>query len=141
LNNQYVLKQQPKLSSNDKSIIHFEGKATDYNTLIQSVQSRGVSVKFTEEIHAENSSFSVPTKVVPIGGADVQVYEFKNESDAKKSSNTISKDGTEIGTSIIRWMDESHFYTNGKILVQYIGHNPEVMDLLESFLGTQIAGM
>ncbi|PIN82220.1 MAG: hypothetical protein COV65_07595, partial [Nitrosopumilales archaeon CG11_big_fil_rev_8_21_14_0_20_33_24] len=53
----------------------------------------------------------------------------------------VSSDGTEIGLSVIRWMDTPHFYSQGKIIVQYIGHNPEMLNLLDSFLGNQFAGM
>jgi len=53
----------------------------------------------------------------------------------------ISNDGTEIGTSVIRWMDMPHFYTKGKIIVLYVGQNPEIKNLLESLLSQQFAGM
>lgn len=142
LNHQYVLRNpQTKLPSSDEPIIPFDGMATDYSSLIDAIQSRGVLVDLIDEIASESSSFSVPIKVISVGGADVQVFEFQSESDAKTASLTVSKDGTEIGTSIIRWIDTPHFYTNGKLIVLYVGHNPEVVDLLESFLGKQFAGM
>ncbi len=140
LNLQYV-QSLSKLPSSDESIIPFEGMATDYSSLVDAIKSRGVLVEHIEEISSEGSSFSVPIHVISVGGADVQIYEFASESDAKTASLTVSEDGTEIGTSIIRWMDEPHFYTNGKLIVQYIGHNPEITNLLESFLGKQFAGM
>jgi hypothetical protein len=142
MNHQYVLKKpQPKLPSSDEPIVPFEGMATDYSSLVNAIQSRGVLVEHIDEIASESSSFSVPIHVISVGGVDVQIYEFASESDTKTASLTVSEDGTEIGLSIIRWMDEPHFYTNGKIIVQYIGHNPEIMNLLESFLGKQFAGM
>lgn len=142
LNNQYVLKKpESKLPSSDEPITPFDGIVTDYPTLIAAIQSRGVLVEPVEEIPAESSSFSVPTKVISVGGTDVQVFEFASESDTTAASLTISKDGTEIGTSIIRWMDTPHFYTNGKLIVLYVGQNPEIVNLLESFLGKQFAGM
>lgn len=142
LNHQYVLKNpQTKLPSSDEPIIPFDGMATDYSSLIDAIQSRGILVDLIDEIASEISSFSVPIKVISVGGADVQVFEFQSESDAKTASLTVSKDGTEIGTSIIRWIDTPHFYTNGKLIVLYVGHNPEVVDLLESFLGKQFAGI
>jgi hypothetical protein len=140
LNLQYV-QSLSKLPSSDEPIVPFEGMATDYSSLVNAIQSRGVLVEHIDEIASENSSFSVPIHVISVGGADVQIYEFASESDAKTASLTVSEDGTEIGLSIIRWMDEPHFYTNGKLIVQYIGHNPEIMNLLESFLGKQFAGM
>lgn len=68
------------------------------------------------------------------------MFEFQNESDAKTASLTISEDGTEIGTSIIRWIGPPHFYTQGKIIVLYVGKNSEVSSLLEDLLGPQSAG-
>lgn len=142
MNHQYVLKKpQPKLPSSDEPIIPFEGMTTDYSSLVNAIKSRGVLVEHIDEIASESSSFSVPIHVISVGGVDVQIYEFVSESDAKAASLTVSEDGTEIGLSIIRWMDEPHFYTNGKLIVQYIGHNPEIMNMLESFLGKQFAGM
>jgi len=142
LNHQYVLKKpQQKLPSSDELITPFDGTVTDYASLIDAIKSRGVLVQYIDEIAAEGSSFSVPIKVISVGGADIQVYQFQSESDAQASSLMISEDGTEIGTSIIRWMDTPHFYTKGKIIVLYVGQNPEITNLLESFLGTQFAGM
>jgi len=142
MNHQYVLKNpQQKLPSSDKPITQFDGVVTDYATLIDAIQSLGVLVQYVDEIAPEVSSFSVPIKVISVGGAEIQVYEFQTESDAQESSLMISEDGTEIGTSIIRWMDTPHFYTNGKIIVLYVGQNPEITNLLESFLGKQFAGM
>lgn len=140
LNLQYV-QSLSKLPSSDEPIVPFEGMATDYSSLVNAIKSRGVLVEHIDEIASESSSFSVPIHVISVGGVDVQIYEFASESDAKTASLTVSEDGTEIGLSIIRWMDEPHFYTNGKLIVQYIGHNPEIMNLLESFLGKQFAGM
>lgn len=142
LNNQYVLKNpQPKLPSHDSPVTPFEGEVTDYASLVEAIKSRGILVEHVEEIAAESSSFSVPAKIISVGGADVQVFEFQSESDAQASRLTISEDGTEIGTSIIRWIDTPHFYTKGKLIVLYVGQNPEITTLLESLLGTQFAGM
>ena len=140
LNHQYVLKN-PKLPSHNGPVTPFEGVITDHASLVDAIESRGILVQHKEDLAAESSVFSVPIQVVSVGGADVQVFEFQNELDAQAASFTVSEDGTEIGTSIIRWMDAPHFYTKGKIIVLYVGQNPEITNLLESLLGTQFAGM
>ncbi len=142
MNHQYVLKKpQSKLPSHDKPITPFEGMVADYASLIDAIESHGVLVQHKEDLGAESSSFSVPIKVISVGGVDVQVFEFKDESEAQASSLTVSEDGTEIGPSVIRWMDTPHFYTKGKLIVLYVGQNPEITNLFESLLGTQFAGM
>jgi len=137
INHQYVLKQ--KLPSSNESIIDFDGKVTDFQTLVSALKARGLEVHQTEEI--DDSAFAVPIKVISVAEIHLQVYEFDSESDANSARETISPDGTEIGLSIIRWMDVPHFYSQGKIIVQYIGHNPEMLNILESLLGNQFAGM
>ncbi|HSF27998.1 MAG TPA: hypothetical protein VLA53_03105 [Nitrosopumilaceae archaeon] len=141
LNNQYVLKKpQPKLQSDDEPVVPFEGTVTDYSSLVAAIKSRGILVEYVDELAAETSSFSVPTKVISVGGADVQVFEFQSESDANAASLTVSDDGTEIGTSIIHWIGPPHFYTQGKLIVLYVGENSEITSLLEDLLGPQFAG-
>ena len=137
LNHQYVLKQQ-KLQSSNSPLPEFNGKVNDLNSFVMALKSRGVAVDLKEEI--DDSSFSVPIKVFSVGGADIQVYEFVSELEMKKSQETVSRDGTQIGTSVIRWIDDPHFFSQGKIIVQYIGHNPEIMKLLDFYSGKQFAG-
>lgn len=138
LNHQYILKN-PKLSSSDKPVKQFDGKVVDYQSLISAIESRGLSAELTEVI--DDSAFAVPTKVISVAGMDLQVYEFDSESDTDAAKQIVSPDGTEIGLSVIRWMDNPHFYSQGKIIVQYIGQNPEMLNLLDSLLGNQFAGM
>ena len=140
INHQYVLKNpNPKMqSSNDPAPI-FEGKVTNYSSLITAIKSRGLVVDEKEII--EDSFFSVPTKVISVSGINLQVYEFGTKSDMETAKGKISSDGTEIGLSIIRWMDVPHFYGQDQIIVQYIGQNPEILNLLDSLLGKQFAGM
>ncbi|CAE6493362.1 hypothetical protein [Candidatus Nitrosotenuis uzonensis] len=137
LNHQYVLK--PKLPSHDEPISPFDGIVTDYASLVNGIKSRGILVEQKEKL--DDSPFFVPTVVLSVGGTDIQVYEFESESDAKAAMQTISEDGTQIGTSIIRWIDVPHFYASNKIIVLYVGQNPEITSLLESLLGPQFAGM
>ena len=139
LNNHEVMeKPSPKLSSSDETTT-FEGEVSDYSSLVLAIKSRGILVEPVDEL--EDSFFSVPTKVISVSGSDVQVYEFQSSSDAVKASQIISGDGGQIGNSMVRWMDTPHFYLKGKVIVQYVGHNPEMTNLFESLLGIQFAGM
>ena len=140
LNHQYVLKNpKPKLQSNNDPISTFEGKVKDYSSLIDAIKSRGILVNEIEIL--DDSFFSVPIKVISVGGIDLQVYEFNTKSDMETAMRIVSSDGTEIGLSVIRWMDVPHFYSQDQIIVQYIGQNPEILNLLDSLLGKQFAGM
>lgn len=134
LNHQYVLK---KPGSDDLSM--HRSPVHDYASLIETLQATGVIVELVEDL--EDSSFSVPGKVISLDGEQVQVFEFSSATDAHTSSQIVSKDGTEIGTSVIRWIDTPHFYTQDRLIVLYVGHDQETLDLLENLLGSQFAGM
>lgn len=138
-NHQYVLKPNPKLPSSDIGSSTLAGVVMDYESLVAALKSRGLAVELKEEM--DDSIFGVPLKVISAGGIDMQIYEFASEEHVQSAKETVSSDGTEIGLSIIRWMDVPHFYSQGTIIVQYIGHNPEITSLLDSLLGNQFAGM
>jgi len=138
LSNQSVTKNS-KLQSSNTPVTAFDGKVNDYQSLIQAIQSRGLEVQFIEKIN--DSMFEVPINVITIAKIEIQIYEFDSVSDTKDAKSTVSTDGTQIGLNSIRWMDIPHFYSKGTIIVQYIGHNPEILNLLDSFLGEQFAGM
>jgi hypothetical protein len=110
-----------------------------YASFVDALEKKNVSLEVVEIL--EDSSFSVPTIVLLVNGEHIQAYEFSSADESQEASLLVSEDGTEIGLSIIRWMDEPHFYTQGKIIVQYIGHNSEMLSLLDSLLGNQFAGM
>ncbi len=134
LNHQYVLK---KLGSDDLSM-HI-APVHDYASLIETLQTYDVLVELVEDL--EDSSFSVPGKVISLDGEQVQVFEFSSATEAQNASLIVSKDGTEIGNSVIRWMDTPHFYTQDRLIVLYVGHSPDTLDLLENLLGPQFAGI
>lgn len=114
-------------------------EAYDYASFVDSLEKRNVSVSVVETL--EDSMFSVPGIVLSVNGEITQVYEFESGSAAEMASAMVSEDGTQIGLNSIRWMDTPHFFSQDKIIVQYIGHDTETLSLLESILGSQFAGM
>lgn len=123
----------------DPGISMNESDSYNYSSFIDALDKNGASTEMMEIL--EDTPFSVPGFVVSVNGEPVQVYEFFSETKTLEASLLISKDGTEIGTSIIRWMDEPHFYSKGNLIVQYIGHDPEMLNLLDLLLGNQFAGI
>lgn len=111
----------------------------NYSSFVDGLEKNGASMELVEIM--EDTPFSTPGLVILANGETIQVYEFFSEAKTLEASLLISQDGTEISTSIIRWIDEPHFYSKGNVIVQYIGHNPEILNLLDSLLGNQFAGM
>ena len=139
LQNSNAIEPTPKLVSSDDPVTNFDGIVMDVSTFTSAIKSKGLQISQKEEI--PDSFFSVPIKVFSVGGIDLQIYEFSTDESYENAKLMISDDGTEIGTSMVHWMDSPHFYGQGKIIVQYVGHNPEMINILDSMLGNQFAGM
>lgn len=134
----FTLKIIVTSASGDDPSMH-TAPVNDYESLIKALDEHGVKFEFVEEL--EDSSFSVPTKVVSVNGENIQVFEFSSKTDAQNAAGLVSDDGTQIGTSMIRWIDTPHFYKQDKIIVLYVGHTQEMLNLLDSLLDKQFAGM
>ena len=62
------------------------------------------------------------------------------EEEAIKESMQVSTDGSSVGTTMISWIDTPHFYQTVKIIILYVGINPEMIGILSEVLGPQFAG-
>ena len=111
----------------------------DFDSFIDALEKKGITAEVVEIL--KDSSFSVPTIVVSVNEENIQIYEFPSATDAQNAALLVSEDGTQIGTSVIRWIDTPHFYTQGEIIVLYVGHTQEMLNLLDSLLDEQFAGM
>ena len=115
-----------------------KGKVYGYENLLEDLRAKGTNVEVAGEI--EQVFFSVKGKVIKVNGEDVQVFEYNSEDEANLQAGLVSRDGSSVGTSMISWIDEPHFYEKGKIIVIYIGQNPTIKELLSSIFGEQFAG-
>ena len=105
---------------------------------IEALHAAGAEVEEGEPL--AESVFGVPGQVIRANGAAVQLYTFANEADAQAAAETVSPEGSSIGTTMITWMGTPHFYLSGDTIVTYAGDDADVLQLLESALGPQFAG-
>ena len=104
--------------------------------LIQKLQEEGYTV--IKMGVKKDIIFSVYPTYYKVDGKPLAIYEFPNEKEAKKESNTISEDGSIIGGHILEWIDFPHFYQIQKIIVSYIGSDTKLEKVLEEVLGKSI---
>lgn len=128
--------------SNGEAEVSPGGAVTDYVSLMDGLRAAGATVESTGEVL--DSIFSVDGQIVTMNGADVQVYEYANHSAAAAEAAGISPDGTSIttahGAAMVTWVATPHFYQAGRLIVLYVGDDAAITALLESVLGTHIAG-
>ena len=73
-------------------------------------------------------------------GAVYQAFEFASSEEADTVAETVSADGSSIGTSMVGWVAPPHFYKTGKLIVIYVGSDSDVIDALQEAMGSRLAG-
>lgn len=115
-----------------------EGDITTINELVEYLQGEGHTAAVGQSI--SQPFFEATATEVTIDGAPVQVFVYDSEDEADPAVDTISPDGSTIGTSDVDWLSEPHFYQSGPLVALYVGTSDSVLDALEDALGAQVAG-
>ena len=63
-----------------------------------------------------------------------------SSAEAGRPSSVVSPDGTTVNGQVIDWPATPHFFVNGRVVVIYVGDNPQVIFGLQDILGPQVAG-
>lgn len=112
------------------------GEIGDLAGLIEALRAAGASVETAGEI---NQAFFEPGgHIVRVNGADVQVFEFPDERARQAASDQISPSGSSIGTTMVTWVDQPHFWAKGRLIVLYVGSDDTLLDQLVQVLGDPI---
>jgi len=113
------------------------GGASSVEELVEALQSDGAKVELLGSI--EQVFFSVEGQVLGVNGAEVQVFEYADEAAREAESQLISPDGSSVGTAMITWVSQPHFWVEGKLIALYVGEDQAIVDLLSGVLGEPIA--
>ncbi len=109
-----------------------------FDQLLVALRSKGLNVEPAGTV--SQPFFEPEGQVIRLLGEEVQIFEFSTEGEAKSAAETISADGSSIGTSMVSWVSAPHFYGSGKLIVLYVGEEEAVVAALGNILGPQIAG-
>lgn len=86
---------------------------------------------------------TAPT-VVCVDDNVVSVYEYPTATEREQWVDSISPDGSSVGTAdggtaIVEWAGTPRFYARGQILAQYLGEERAMIDTLKGLLGDTIS--
>lgn len=112
--------------------------AGTYDDLVAELRARGFDVSILDPL--VQPFFTPEGRVLDLDGNQVQVFEYPNEEDALAEAESISPDGSSIGTSMVMWVEAPHFFRSGSLIVLYVGEDANVLEVLELILGSQVAG-
>jgi len=112
--------------------------AGSYDQLVNAMEMKDLDVEQGGSV--VQPFFEPEGQVLVVEGQDVQVFEFSAETEAASAAGSISPDGSSIGTSMVNWVADPHFYHSGRLVVIYLGSDGRVLSALEDVVGAQIAG-
>jgi hypothetical protein len=75
-----------------------------------------------------------------VDDAELQVYQFEDESAAESAAATVSSDGGMINDISMRWAGTPHFYRMGDTIIFYVGDDAATLERLSGSFGTPFAG-
>ncbi len=125
-------------NGSDAPPVSHGGPVRDHVSLVDTLRAQGWTVEPTGPV--SQPFFPIPGQTLKVNGQDIQVFEFENPSSTKSQAKDISPDGRSIGNTVVQWIEPPHFFLSGKILVLYLGKDPDLLKKLEAVLGQQIAG-
>jgi hypothetical protein len=108
-----------------------------YREVIASLQ--GLEAEVEEIGQVDEPLFEVDTRLIRVNGQDVQIFEFPDEATRQAAAETVSPTAATIGTVIPEWVDIPHFWSQGQVIVLYVGQDQPTIDLLTSVLGQPVA--
>lgn len=111
----------------------------DQAELLTKLRSAGATAEVADTVHQD---FFTPEGVLITidDEEDIQVFEYQTAPAMEQEASQVAPDGNSVGTSMMMWVDNPHFYKSGRLIVLYLGDNPATLSLLNKVMGSQFAG-
>ena len=103
----------------------------------------GLLASVSQYLHLKDN-IMIDGKQVILYDTEIVVYSYENSEEMEKSASLLNEDASIINKEQpieIEWPKNPHFYKKGKIIVQYIGEDEEIVTDLDKIMGKQFAGI
>lgn len=103
----------------------------------------GLLASVSQCLHLKDN-IMIDGKQVILYDTEIVVYSYENSEEMEKSASLLNEDASIINKEQpieIEWPKKPHFYKKGKIIVQYIGEDEEIVTDLDKIMGKQFAGI
>ena len=114
--------------------------APDYQKIISRLQAWDLRVAEVGNMRAR--CYSVPPRLLLVGGGTLEVYEYGDQSSADIAIARISPGYFEAqiaAAGLTEGASSTHFYKGDRLLVIYTGTDARVVEALDSGLGPEFA--
>jgi hypothetical protein len=101
--------------------------------LMATLEEAGASVQWAGTVN--QTFFAVPGWLIRVNGQEVEVYEYLDEATRLSDAVRIAADGSRVADTAVEGTGQPTFWTEGKLIVLFLGDTSEVPDLLTAALG------
>jgi hypothetical protein len=115
-----------------------QGSQGGYQGVVEALDEKGASVQPAGQI--EQPFFGTPALAFTVNDENVQIFEFATVEQREAAAATISGNGFIIGTAMVDWIGTPYFFASERVIVLYVGSNPEMVELLTGILGAPLTG-
>ncbi len=97
--------------------------------IINTFDSYDLAPTYIGEI--QRSNFTVPGSLVTLGGDSIQIYRYTTEQQATDARASFIQSQEKN-----QWKNDTHLYTQGTVLIFYLGKREQIIEALDDFMGT-----
>jgi hypothetical protein len=118
-------------------VVPVTGAVDDYDSLENLLRESGARVIPAGILR--QPFFDVNARVLTVNNHDIQVFEFADVEARRASEAAISAGGETIGNFRPNWINEPHFWSQGRLIVLYVGEDEETIELLDEVMGGRVS--
>ncbi len=136
-------KETPRYDDQGKSVEGTAESTIDVSSptfgILNILRANGHRVQVTDDIVRPAFTSKGKTLVVD-GGVSIEVYEYGSPADCAAAAAKISPDGSRVGDEEIPWSAPPHLFKTDRVIILYLGSEPDNITELTSAFGAQFAG-
>jgi len=126
----------------DLEQFEIEMKSKGYEYQRQDLEE-GLLAPTSQYMHLKDN-LMIDGKQVILYDTEIVIYSYKNIEEMEKNASLVNEDASIINKEQpieIGWPKTPHFYKKGKVIVQYIGDDEQIITDLNEIMGEQFAGI
>ena len=113
-----------------------DGDAFAYEDIEDALAGSGASVEVVDV--GAWGPFSVEGIHLIVDGHDVRIMEYPDVAASRQEAATIGMEGWSVNNTPVEWIGWPHFWTEGRVIVLYLGEDPAAIEMITDVLGPEL---
>jgi len=115
-----------------------------YTDFLGMLEESGISFEEGYHIPVRTGWLSVGARQIKIGDDIISIYEYITNQEMENDAGFVQPDGfgisrPDVGTQV-SWASYPYWFKGGRIIVNYVGENEQIINFLTEIFGENFAG-